>query len=227
MSSFVCTTVDSRQGGHLTASDITSKQLQDDLCCQNNTGLQSVAGSSSPDLCDTEETVEVQPSTSSTAEPCTAAESSRQQLKLPLVKPRGRPKNKPVQRKKSRKKQSKKASVPFAELGIKNQHKILMTGIVGEDTCCKALNDGYIIEEADVETRPELLPSALLDHRVRLRQLRPHFSNDAWEMLTCAVTIKRKNKCSYLVPAEKKTTEQSKWLLVTTAWNGFTGRVQQ
>lgn len=63
---------------------------------------------------------------------------------------------------------------------------VLMTGIVGDDTGCKALNDDYIIEEADVEARPELLPSALLDHRVRLRQLRPYFSNDAWELLTSA-----------------------------------------
>lgn len=39
---------------------------------------------------------------------------------------------------------------------------VLLTGIIGEATSSRVLNCGYIIQEADVEVRPELLPSGLL-----------------------------------------------------------------
>lgn len=60
---------------------------------------------------------------------------------------------------------------------------VLLTGIVG---CSRVLNCGYIIQEADVEVRPELLPSGLLDYRVQMRQLQRYFSEDAWQLLTSA-----------------------------------------
>lgn len=95
---FVCTNVDVRPEGHFRARDITSKQLQDDLCNQNNTGLQSVLFSRSMrhwrdcPWCATKHLI--------VSQALTAAGSRKQQLTLPLVQPRGCPKDKPVQRKK-------------------------------------------------------------------------------------------------------------------------------
>ncbi|KAH9375756.1 hypothetical protein HPB48_014640 [Haemaphysalis longicornis] len=66
------------------------------------------------------------------------------------------------------------------------KHKLLLTGIVGEATSSRVLNCSYIIQEADVEVRPELLPSGLLDYRVQMRQLQRYFSEDAWQLLTSA-----------------------------------------
>lgn len=63
---------------------------------------------------------------------------------------------------------------------------VLLTGIVGEATSSRVIDRNYIIQEADVEVRPELLPSGLLDYRVRMRQLQPYFSDDAWQLLTSA-----------------------------------------
>lgn len=84
------------------------------------------------------------------------------------------------------------AATPFARLTEVAQHKLLLEGIVGEATSGKVLDQGYIINEADIEVRPEFLPSALLDYRVQMRQLRPYFSDDAWHLLTSAVAIKKK-----------------------------------
>ncbi|KAL3243899.1 hypothetical protein MRX96_019488 [Rhipicephalus microplus] len=72
--------------------------------------------------------------------------------------------------------------------------RALLTGIVGETTSSRVLNCGYIIQEADVEVRPELLPSGLLDYRVQMRQLQHHFSEEARQLLTSAVSIKKKNE---------------------------------
>ncbi|XP_049517097.1 uncharacterized protein LOC119441311 isoform X2 [Dermacentor silvarum] len=122
------------------------------------------------------------------------APSSPSQLRLPLAKPRGRPKCKSVQRSKMPRQLSEIAATPFVQLAQIAQHKLLLTEIVGEATASKVLDHGYIIDEADVEVRPELLPSGLLDYRVQMRQLLPYFSGDAWLLLTSAVSTKKKNE---------------------------------
>ncbi|KAH8029049.1 hypothetical protein HPB51_022169 [Rhipicephalus microplus] len=109
------------------------------------------------------------------------------QLKLPLVKPRGRPKCKSVQKgKRQREQQSNVATTLFVQMTEMAKYKLLLTGIVGKATSSRVLNCGYIIQEADVEVRPELLPSGLLDYRVEMRQLQQYFSEDAWQLLTSA-----------------------------------------
>ncbi|KAH7965108.1 hypothetical protein HPB49_003423 [Dermacentor silvarum] len=112
--------------------------------------------------------------------------SSASQFRLPLAKPRGCPKCKSVQRSKMPRQLSEMAATPFVQLGEIAQHKLLLTEIVGEATASKVLDHGYIIDEADVEVLPELLPSGLLDYRVKMRQLLPYFSDDAWLLLTSA-----------------------------------------
>ncbi|XP_049517140.1 uncharacterized protein LOC125942924 [Dermacentor silvarum] len=114
------------------------------------------------------------------------APSSASQFRLPLAKPRGCPKCKSVQRSKMPRQLSEMAATPFVQLGEIAQHKLLLTEIVGEATASKVLDHGYIIDEADVEVLPELLPSGLLDYRVKMRQLLPYFSDDAWLLLTSA-----------------------------------------
>lgn len=41
----------------------------------------------------------------------------------------------------------------------------------------------YVLQEEDLEVRPEALPSALLDCRVSLPKLKKYFSPDAWSLL--------------------------------------------
>lgn len=77
---------------------------------------------------------------------------------------------------------------------------VLLIGTVGEATSSTALYCGYIIEEADVEVRPELLPSGLLDYRVQMQQLQRYFSDDAWQLLTSAGNYRNATRvCSLLI----------------------------
>lgn len=61
---------------------------------------------------------------------------------------------------------------------------VLLTGIVGEAVSNRVLSQKYTVEETDVQVRPELLPSALLDCRVKFLKLKKCFSKDAWALLT-------------------------------------------
>ena len=47
----------------------------------------------------------------------------------------------------------------------------------------------YLIEEEDVETRPERVPDAVLDENVDVYLIRKHFFNDAWLEVTNVVKI--------------------------------------
>ena len=52
---------------------------------------------------------------------------------------------------------------------------------------------GVLIEEEQVEVRPENLPDAILDENVDIHLIRRHFSNDAWMMVQSVVDQKRSN----------------------------------
>ena len=60
----------------------------------------------------------------------------------------------------------------------------------------------YLIEEEDVETKPERVPTAVLDENVDVHLIRKFFSNDAWLVVVNVVEQKQKNpsficKCCY------------------------------
>ena len=50
-----------------------------------------------------------------------------------------------------------------------------------------------LIEEEDVETRPERVPNAVIDENVDIHLIRKYFSNDAWLVVTDLVLQKQRN----------------------------------
>uniref|UniRef100_A0A2R5LBF0 Putative transcription initiation factor tfiid subunit 3 n=1 Tax=Ornithodoros turicata TaxID=34597 RepID=A0A2R5LBF0_9ACAR len=116
------------------------------------------------------------------------------QLKLPMVKSRGRPKKRPTQRQNKRPRDSSSTQPSFVQLPEIAQHKLLLRGIVGKAVCDNVLNCGYIVEECDIEVRPHVLPSGLLDYRVKLQKLKKFFTEDAWVLLTSSVATKKTNQ---------------------------------
>ena len=52
----------------------------------------------------------------------------------------------------------------------------------------------YLIEEQDVETRPERVPDAVLDENVDVHLIRRFFSNDAWLVVREGVKQKQENQ---------------------------------
>lgn len=51
----------------------------------------------------------------------------------------------------------------------------------------------YLIEEQDVETRPDRVPDAILDENVDVHLIRRFFSNDAWLVVREVVKQKQEN----------------------------------
>ncbi|XP_037512314.2 uncharacterized protein LOC119389173 [Rhipicephalus sanguineus] len=134
-------------------------------------------------------------------------------LKLPVVKCRGRPKKNIGQKiyKKTRGPTST-ASVPFEQLPEASKHKLLLTGIVGETVCNSVLIRGHIVDESEVEVRPDVLPSALLDYRVKLPSLKKFFTEDAWTSLMSSVATKKKNELWFCHSCKEKDDGQIKMI---------------
>ena len=69
------------------------------------------------------------------------------------------------------------------------------------ETAIKSLGK-YLIDEEDVETRPERVPCAVLDENVDVHLIRKLFTNDAWLVVVNVLEQKQKNpnficKCYY------------------------------
>ncbi|KAL1485611.1 hypothetical protein MTO96_031828 [Rhipicephalus appendiculatus] len=56
------------------------------------------------------------------------------------------------------------------QLPVTNQD-VLLTDIAGQEAAARVLSEGGILDEGDIEVRPEELTSALQDHRVALPKL--------------------------------------------------------
>lgn len=54
----------------------------------------------------------------------------------------------------------------------------------------KALG-GHKIDEAEIEVAPEKVPSAVLDDRIKMDEIRTYFTIDGWAALTATVSQKR------------------------------------
>lgn len=60
---------------------------------------------------------------------------------------------------------------------------MLLAGFSDKALCDRVLNGTCLLDEADIEVRPEALPSALLDCRVSLPKLKKYCTPDAWSLL--------------------------------------------
>ena len=79
----------------------------------------------------------------------------------------------------------------------------------------------YLIEEQDVETRPEKVPDAILDENEDVHLIRRFFSNDAWLMVREVVKQKQETQISSARSATMTFTN-SRLLYVTIAYPGIT-----
>ncbi|KAK8757070.1 hypothetical protein V5799_000228 [Amblyomma americanum] len=70
---------------------------------------------------------------------------------------------------------------------------VLLAGFSDRALCDRVLNGTCLLDEADIEVRPEALPSALLDCRVSLPKLKKYCTPDAWSLLMASVAVKKKN----------------------------------
>lgn len=87
----------------------------------------------------------------------------------PLVKKRGRPKGHGLTTiglpaKRARKEYKKPCS--FSKLHVSEKEKVILSWFVDEKVAERALKHNYLIEEEDVECKPELLPDSVLDENV-------------------------------------------------------------
>nr|XP_054924371.1 uncharacterized protein LOC126527534 [Dermacentor andersoni] len=70
--------------------------------------------------------------------------------------------------------------LPSVIAGKLSEKTVLLTGIAGQDATRRVLEKGCRLDESEVEVRPELLPSALLDCNVCLPKIKKFFTPDAW-----------------------------------------------
>ena len=69
--------------------------------------------------------------------------------------------------------------------------------VVDPDVAAGAINGGKIIEEDEVEVRPEKVSASCLDENVCLESCRKYCSADAWMVIDSVVNALRKNPVWY------------------------------
>ena len=67
---------------------------------------------------------------------------------------------------------------------------VILSWFVDKQVISKALQTGTLIEEEDIESKPEKVPHSVLDENVDLCLVRPYFSSDAWLLLEEVVSTK-------------------------------------
>ena len=55
-----------------------------------------------------------------------------------------------------------------------------------------------LIEEDELEVKPELLPDAVVDENVDMHLIRKYLTIDAWDLLMEVVTHKKKKPCIHM-----------------------------
>lgn len=60
---------------------------------------------------------------------------------------------------------------------------VIMSWFVDEEKVTNAMRSNVLIEEVDVEVRPERIPMKCLDENVCISTVRKYFTNDAWELV--------------------------------------------
>lgn len=98
-------------------------------------------------------------------------------------------------------KEKKKA---FVKKNHNEKMHIILSWFVSEEVVLK-VKKGYLIEESDIECRPEAIHCGAVDENVDLFIVRPFFTTDGWEMLLKVVENKKQNniwicsKCNHNV----------------------------
>ena len=69
----------------------------------------------------------------------------------------------------------------------------MMSWFVDGEKVTNAMHNDVLIEEVDVEVRPERVPIKCLDENVCIATIRKYFTNDAWELVENVMkTMKKK-----------------------------------
>ncbi|XP_070395614.1 uncharacterized protein [Dermacentor albipictus] len=84
--------------------------------------------------------------------------------------------------------------LPSVIAGKLNEKTVLLTGIAVQDATRRVLEKGCRLDESEVEVRPELLPSALLDCNVCLPKIKKFFTPDAWLSLMSSIATKKQEE---------------------------------
>ncbi|KAH6939389.1 hypothetical protein HPB50_017749 [Hyalomma asiaticum] len=95
----------------------------------------------------------------------------------------------------------------------KVEDALLLTGIAGQEAAARVLNEEGVLDESDIEVRPEELPSALLDHRVPLTKLKKYFTAEAWLLLSSSIAVKKKGDIWCCAQCKKKDDGEIKMIL--------------
>ena len=80
--------------------------------------------------------------------------------------------------------------------------------------------ENRIVEEEDVEVRPEKFTTACIDENVCLESCRKYCTTDAWLVIMDVVATIRNNP----VPGQSQMTRSRPWC-VSAAWDGFISSV--
>lgn len=126
--------------------------------------------------------------------PCTSSTSALSSIKVPpAMRKCGRPKGHALTVVGLSKKRNRAtgAQVPFKLLSMREKRKQILGWLVGQ-TAAKAAIDGKMLEENDVEQRPELIHCGILDENVDFNAVQRFFSEDAWLSVTSVIQHKQK-----------------------------------
>jgi len=70
----------------------------------------------------------------------------------------------------------------------------MLSWFVDDEKVMNTMCDNILIEEEDVETRPECVPMKCLDENVCMSRVRRYFTNDAWELVENVITTMNKRQ---------------------------------
>ena len=73
----------------------------------------------------------------------------------------------------------------------------ILSWFVHNDIATAAITEGRIVEDEDVEVRPEKVPTACIDENVCLERCRKYCTADAWLVIMDVVTAIRNNPVWY------------------------------
>ena len=86
---------------------------------------------------------------------------------------------------------------------------VIISWFVDKKIAERALRAHQLIEEDQVECRPERIPAAVVDENVDVHLVRRHFSSDAWVLIESVVKQKAKMKWTCQTCYHDLHTEQS------------------
>lgn len=68
---------------------------------------------------------------------------------------------------------------------------VILEWFVSSTDVNKAVNNGDLLEEEVVETRPEKIPNSCIDENVNVYHVKKYFTNDAWQIVLQILEIKK------------------------------------